>query len=200
MRPLAIIAMLISIGSAQPAGHDAVNAARWHSVTIPKHRQHEARVVAARIQRNLTRYEAVSKSTGVPAHVIAALHNMEASGSFQKHLHEGSSLQFRTRYIPKGRPKTGNPPFSWEHSANDALLYDRMHLKNWRDIGPALSACEGYNGWGYAKFRPATPSPYLWAGTSIERPGKYIADGKWSHTARSSQIGVAAIWKTLGAR
>lgn len=192
--------ILISVCSAQPAGHDQVNAARWKSAEVPKHKQHLVKVVTDRILRDRGRYEAVAKKTDVPWFVIAGLHNMEASGSFTKHLHEGSSLKFRTKYVPKGRPKTGEPPFTWEYSAIDALLYDRMDRKNWKEVGPALSACEGYNGWGYAKYHRETPSPYLWAATSIEKPGKYVADGKWSPTARSAQIGVAAIWRDLASR
>lgn len=182
----------------KPAGHDAVNAARYASATIPKHRLHEVKIIVARINKNLSRYQAVAAKTDVPAHVIGALHNMEAGGDFTRHLHEGSSLRWRTRDVPKGRPlPPAQPPFTWEFSATDALVYDRMGAKNWLEIGPALSAAEGYNGWGYAAFHKVTPSPYLWAGTSVERAGKYVADGKWSSTARSGQIGVAAIWKLL---
>jgi len=190
--------LFCAICFSQPANQPQINAARWQSATIPKHRLHEAQVIAQRIERNKARYEAVSRSTGVPWHVIASLHNMEAGGDFTCHLHEGSSLKFRTRDEPKGRPlPPANPPFSWEVSAIDAMLFDRMHLKNWQEIGSALTAAEYYNGSGYARFHPATPSPYLWAGTSVERPGKYTSDGHWSPTARSSQIGVAAIWKVL---
>ena len=193
------IHVLLVVGCfAQPANQPAINASRWNDATIPKHRLHEVQVIVQRIQRNQARYEAVSRSTGVPARVIAALHNMESGGSFQCHLHEGSSLKFRTRDVPKGRPlPPANPPFTWEFSATDAMVYDHMAAKNWREIGPALTACEGYNGFGMAKYHPQTPTPYLWAGTSVERPGKYVADGKYSPTARSSQIGVAAIWKVL---
>jgi len=197
MRIIALLLLLCLSCLAQPAGHDLVNAQRWASASIPKHRLHEVQVITNRIKANKARYESVSKQCSVPWNVIASLHNMEASGDFTKHLHEGSSLKFRTRYVPKGRPRTGSPPFTWEYSANDAMVYDRMDQKNWKQIGPALSACEGYNGWGYAKFHPFTPSPYLWAGTTVERPGKYVADGKWSSTARSGQIGVAALWKLL---
>lgn len=180
------------------ADQAALNAQRWEQSSIPKHRLHEAQVIAQRIERNRARYESVSKSTGVPWHVIASLHNMEASGDFTKHLHEGSSLKFRTKYVPKGRPlPPANPPFSWEFSATDALMFDKMYLKRWWLLGEALTACEYYNGSGYAKYHPETPSPYLWAATTVERPGKYVADGKWSPTARSAQVGVAAIWKVL---
>jgi lysozyme family protein len=184
--------------ASKPAGHDSINARRWEMATIPAHRRHEAQVIVDRINRNQARYEAVAAKTGVPWGVIAALHNMEASGDFAKHLHEGSSLKYRTKDVPKGRPlPPAQPPFTWEFSAIDALVYDRMGAKNWNDIGPALSAAEGYNGWGYAMYHPSTPSPYLWAGTTAERPGKYVADGKWSPTARSGQTGVATLWKLM---
>lgn len=198
---LPVLYLLLCIacsGATKPAGHDCVNAQRWQRASIAKHRLHEVGVVVKRIKANRARYEAVAEQTGVPWHVIAALHNMESSGSFKRHLHEGSPLTGRTEDVPKGLPKEGSPPFTWEFSAKDALFYDRMHLKNWKQIGPALSATEGYNGWGYAHYHPTTPSPYNWAATSEERPGKYVADGKWSSTARSAQIGVAAIWKALG--
>lgn len=123
---------------------------------------------------------------------------MESGGDFTCHLHEGSSLKWRTKYVPKGRPlPPAQPPFTWEFSATDAMRYDRMGEKNWNYVGAALTACELYNGAGYMKYHPETPSPYLWAATSIEKPGKYVADGKWSPTARSAQIGVAAIWLLL---
>jgi lysozyme family protein len=197
LRKLAFSLIVASTCIAQFAGHAALNAARYQNATIPKHRVHEVQVIVARIERNRARYEAVSQSTGVPAHVIASLHNMEAGGSFLLHLHEGSSLKWRTKYVPKGRPLNGTPPFSWEYSAKDALFYDRMHLKQWSDLGASLNACEDYNGSGYRRYHPGTPTPYLYAATSVERPGKYVSDGKWSPTARSKQVGIAAIWKVM---
>jgi len=179
--------------------HDALQVTRWRAAYVPQHKRREVELIAKRVIQNQARYVAVTEKTGVPWHVIAGLHNMEAGGAFTCHLHEGSSLRARTRYVPKGRPKTGTPPFAWEYSAIDALNYDSMGSKDWKRLGTALSACEGYNGDGYRRYHPSTPTPYLWAGTSVERPGKYVSDGKWSSTARSSQIGVAAIWKQLEA-
>lgn len=198
MKSLALILMLCVPCLAQPAGHAALNASRYQNATIPKHRLHEVQTIVARIERNRARYEAVSRQTGVPARVIAGLHNMESGGSFNHHLHEGSSLRWRTKYVPIGRPKDGTPPFTWEYSAKDALFYDKMHLKQWADLGASLNACEGYNGGGHWKYHPDVPTPYLYAATSVERPGKYVADGKWSPTARSKQVGIVAIWKLLG--
>lgn len=170
---------------------------RWAEATVPVHRQRSVDLVVDRILSNRQRYEAVDEKTGVPWYVIAGLHNMESSGSFQMHLHEGSSLKFRTRYVPKGRPITGNPPFTWEYSAIDALTFDKMGLVRWSELDATLYASERYNGIGYLKYHPTVPTPYLWSYTTVERPGKYVADGKWSSTARSSQVGIAAIWKRM---
>jgi hypothetical protein len=178
-------------------GQDAKQVERWQSATVAKHRAREVQLICDRITASITRYKAVSSRTAVPWFVIAGLHNMESSGSFKHHLHEGSPLTGRTRDVPKGRPTTGNPPFTWEFSAEDALRYDSMGEKNWRKLGPTLTACEDYNGSGYRKYHPETPTPYLWAATSVERPGKYVSDGRWSPTARSSQVGIAALWKEL---
>jgi lysozyme family protein len=199
MRILLLLLLSILTCLAQPAGHDLVNASRWKSATIAKHRVHEVEVIAKRIEKNIERYKKVSGETKVPWEIISGLHNMESGGSFNHHLHEGSSLKGRTKYVPKGRPLTGTPPFAWEYSAKDALLYDKMDKKNWKEVGSALSSVEKFNGDGYRKYHPETPSPYLWAGTSIEKAGKYIRDGVWSPTARSKQIGIAAIWKKLNA-
>jgi len=39
--------------------------------------------------------------------------------SFKLHLHNGDPLTARTVNVPKGRPKTGQPPFAWGISAKD---------------------------------------------------------------------------------
>ena len=137
---------------------------------------------------------------GLPWFIIACCHNMESSQSFAKHLHEGSSLQRRTRWIPKGRPKTGSPPFTWEVSAVDAMRYDRFDRSDWSTLPRVLYNLERYNGTGYLRYHRSTPSPYLWSGTTVSKPGKYVADGKWSSTAISKQVGCAAILKALGER
>jgi lysozyme family protein len=171
---------------------------RWEAATVLPSRIGEVQSVCDYILANKARYSIVESSCGVPWWVVGALHNMEASGSFTKHLHNGDPLSARTVQVPKGRPLNGNPPFTWEFSAVDALQYDHLDQVNWTDIASALYACERYNGLGYMKYHPETPTPYLWAATSVEKPGKYVADGQWNPTARSGQIGVAAIWKMLG--
>lgn len=170
---------------------------RFVRATVPPRHQPKVDKIVRRILADRSRYEGVDATTGVPWYVIAGLHNMESGGSFRHHLHEGSPLVGRTRWVPVGRPKTGNPPFKWEDSARDALEYDGMGKKRWAYLYDTLWAIEVYNGTGYWKYHRDTPSPYLYSATSEERPGKYVSDGRWSSTARSEQIGVAAIFKRM---
>lgn len=146
---------------------------------------------------NMDRYKAVSKKTGIPAFFIGIIHNMEASLSFKGHLHNGDPLTARTVQVPKKRPPNGNAPFTWEESAIDALTFDK--LSTWTDWSlPGLCfKLEGYNGWGYRKHHPQVKSPYLWSFTSIYSAGKYTADGSFSTTAVSKQVGAAALLKAM---
>lgn len=148
------------------------------------------------------RYVAVEKMrvNGVPAPVVFVLHGRESTWNFGRHLHEGSPLTGRTMYVPKGRP-LGQPPFTWEESAEDAL-YTLKHLerKNWSDLGTALQTIELYNGAGYLKYHPGIPSPYLWSGADLYNQGKYVADGKFDPLAVDKQLGCAAILKRMEER
>lgn len=158
-----------------------------------------AEAVADRLTRpeNRRRYQAVETATGVPAHVVAIIHTLEASGNFACHLHNGDPLTARTVRVPAGRPLAGEPPFAWEASAIDALTLRR--LPRWSDWSiPGIAyVLEGYNGWGYRRYHPQVKSPYLWGGTSLYRAGKYVADGTWSKTAVSRQLGGMAILARL---
>ncbi len=194
------LAALILLLLPQHGSAETLQESRWRRASVPPHRIRTVDAIAARILANRPRYEAVARQTGVPWHVIAGLHNMEAGGSFAKHLHEGSPLTGRTRYIPKGRPRHGKPPFTWEASAIDALRYDRMDAVRWSALDATLHACERYNGTGYLRHHPQVPTPYLWSHTTLYTRGKYVADGKWSSTAVSAQTGIAAIWKRLEAK
>ena len=194
------LAALILLLLPQHGSAETLQESRWRRASVPPHRVRTVDAIVARILAHRTRYEAVARQTGVPWHVIAGLHNMEAGGSFAKHLHEGSPLTGRTRYIPKGRPRHGKPPFTWEASAIDALRYDRMDAVRWSALDATLHACERYNGTGYLRHHPQVPTPYLWSHTTLYTRGKYVADGKWSSTAVSAQTGIAAIWKRLEAK
>lgn len=172
----------------------------WASAKIkPQHRD-EVLSVARKIHVNRPRYDAVSKATGVPWFVIGIIHAMECTAfpQFTQHLHNGDSLKRRTWQVPAGRP-LGDPPFTWEDSAIDALTmpgkgFDK--ITDW-SIERVAYCLELYNGWGYRLYHPEIHSPYLWSYTTNYASGKYIADGLWSSTAVSEQCGAMAILKGL---
>ena len=166
----------------------------WNKMQIRTSWRGKIDATAKRIQANKRRYLKAEAQNKVPWQIIASLHNMESPGSFRNHLHEGSPLSSRTRWVPKGHPKVGKPPFTWEESAYDLLTrWKNMKRYNWQDLGEALYRCELYNGAGYMKYHKDVNSPYLWSGTLNYARGKYVSDGKWSQTAVSSQVGVAPI-------
>ena len=94
--------------------------------------QHLDRVESAadRVLVNAERYRAVATPLGIPWYFIAALHNLESSQSFERHLHNGDPLTSRTRRVPAGRPADGAPPFTWEGSADDALRMKRLTIRS----------------------------------------------------------------------
>ena len=198
---LKIIAFCLLLMSCFSAGQvyksDDLRVQRWTKAEVKSYKVNQVDRIVDRIITNKKRYVFVDNKTDVPWYIIAVLHNMESGGSFKHHLHEGSPLTGRTRWVPKGRPTWGKPPYKWEDSAKDALAYDNMGNVRWAYLFDTIWAIQRYNGTGYWKYHRSTPSPYLYAATTIERRGKYIADGKWSSTAISKQIGAAAIIKRM---
>jgi lysozyme family protein len=145
-------------------------------------------------------YEAVAEKIGAPWFFIGAIHCMEAGLDFRRHLHNGDSLADRTRRVPAGRPADGEPPFTWEHSAADALQLRRINRVTDWSLERLLYELEGYNGWGYRMAHQHVKSPYLWSFSNHYSKGKYIADGTWSDTAVSRQCGAAVLLKRLQQR
>ena len=176
---------------------------RYNLAVIHSNRSIEVLAAAKKISQNKPRYEAVTLSlaNGMPWWFVGIIHFMEGGGKFTRHLHNGDPLTARTVNVPKGRPLAGNPPFSWEESAIDAVRY--MEEKNpvWRNLKgkwglqEILDKFEAYNGYGYKK--KGVPSPYLWSYTQFYTKGKYVADGKYDVSAVSKQPGVVAIMKAL---
>lgn len=152
---------------------------------------------ASLFERNRSRYEAIEKSSQVPAGVIFVLHGRESTWDFRTHLHNGDPLTKRTTHVPAGRPKSGSPPFSFEFSAADALEYDGLPGKNWRSLGDGLQAMEAFNGLGVQKYHSEFPTGYLWAGSSVYLGGKYVRDGVYDKTAWDKQLGAATILKWM---
>jgi lysozyme family protein len=169
----------------------------WESMEITD----SSRFIRAvrRIRANQGQYDAVAEFCRIPWQIVAVLHTRESDGNFKRHLHNGDPLTARTVRVPKGYPLVGEPPFTWEESARDALALDNLSGRPaWTDIATTLDRIERYNGLGYR--RKGLPSPYLWAGTNHEPHGKYTRDGFFDPTASDKQPGAAGLLKLLGYR
>jgi lysozyme family protein len=148
------------------------------------------------MRKSRDRYARVEKVTGVPWHFIAATHALEASFNFRAHLHNGDfPLTARTRQVPAGQPSQWLPPSDWESSAKDALrLLGFTGQTDW-SLERTLYRLEAYNGLGYRGL--GVPTPYLWSFSNHYERGKFVADGKFSRTAKSQQCGAAVMLKLL---
>jgi lysozyme family protein len=160
-------------------------------------KQNQVDGLAASIIQHRTRYEAVGTPLSIPWFFIGVIHNMESSQRFDRHLHNGDPLTARTVHVPAGRPASGDPPFTWEVSATDALLLEGLDkVTDWR-LPALLYQIEKYNGFGYRTRHPNVLSPYLWSGSQHYTSGKFVADGAFDPDAVSKQSGAAAILRRM---
>jgi lysozyme family protein len=164
----------------------------WDTCVVRPEYASIAKRVAAQIKANKPRYDVVAAATGAPWYFVGLTHYMECSLSFEKHLHNGDPLTARTKRVPAGYPKKGEPPFTWEESAIDAMM---LKPRNMPTIISVLQHLERYNGLGYRN--KGIYSPYLWSFTNHYSKGKYTMDSKFSPEAVSKQVGCAAILKEL---
>lgn len=169
--------------------------ASYDSLVVHPDKVDDVLHIVDKIKSNQDRYKAVSDKTTVPWWAIAAIHYRESGMSWGRHLHNGDPLTERTAHVPKGRPIKGDPPFTWEVSAIDALEMSWLgQVKNW-SIENALALLERYNGLGYK--RKGLPSPYVWSWTDKYERGKYVEDGRFDANVVDQQCGVAPIIKLL---
>ena len=148
-----------------------------------------------KMDANLETYQAVSDVVNVPWYFIAIIHCMEGSLNFKTHLHNGDPLRARTIHVPKGRPLSGRPPFTWQESAVDALTLEGFTA--WTDWSiPGILYClEKYNGFGYRK--KGIYSPYLWSYSNHYKRGKFTNDGVFDPDAVSKQCGGAVLLRRM---
>ena len=165
----------------------------WNKATLQSDDLQRLASTNKTIIKNRARYEEAGKRISHPElwPLIAALHWRESSGNFNTQLAQGDPLNYVSTHVPAGM----GPYATWEESA-----YDALRLKGWQNIDKwpisrQLYEAERYNGFGY--FSRGVNSPYVWAATSLQQAGKYVADGVWSSTGWDSQLGVAAILKDL---
>lgn len=147
-----------------------------------------------------SRYEKASKiikeKAGyiIPWQVIGVVHGMEASFDFSKQLLNGQLYTQRTTWVPRNR----GPWQSWEESCVDAFRWDSDYKIVPNEWGVAETAlfCERWNGMAY--WRMGNPSPYLYGFCSVQVPGKFVEDGKYSPGAITMQVGVIVQLEKIG--
>src|ERR1700719_3756853 len=172
------------------------NLARWHKMVIHPAFLPAFNHVAERLIVSKSRYQTVEAKTKVPWHVIAVIHEREASQSWAANLAQGDPWGKRSIHVPRGR----GPFKSWEDAAIDALVNcPPLTAKNtdW-SVGGALVALEEYNGLGYEQYHHIA-SPYLWSGTSEYIKGKYVADGHFDPEAVDHQLGCSGLLSRIQA-
>jgi lysozyme family protein len=169
----------------------------FNTCNIRADKAKEVESLVTKIAANQPRYAAVESELGVPWFFVGAVHCMEASLDFTCHLHNGDPLTARTVHVPAGRPKDGQPPFTWEQSATDALTL--QGVDRWRDwsVPGLLYKLEGYNGFGYRLRNTGVLSPYLWSYSNHYTSGKFVQDGVFSLGAVSKQCGAAVLLRHM---
>jgi lysozyme family protein len=174
--------------------------AMFSAAAIRAERSERVGKAATRLVGFRARYDAVENQLGIPWYFVGLIHSMESSCNFGTHLHNGDRLTGRTTHVPPNRPpaEVGDPPFTWEQSAVDALRSQKLHIVSDWSLPCVLFRLEKYNGWGY-RLKSQT-SPYLWSFTDRYISGKYVADGRYDPNAVSEQCGAAAILKRLQER
>jgi lysozyme family protein len=167
----------------------------FDSCQVRPERKAEVDHLAARLIQNKARYQVLEGLTDVPWHIIAVIHNMEASQKFNGHLHNGDPLTARTFHVPPGRPLSGNPPFTFEESGVDALRLEKMdQVEDWTLAG-ALFRLEGFNGFG--SRAKGINTPYLWSFSNHYTKGKFVSDGHFDANAVSQQCGAALLLRKM---
>jgi lysozyme family protein len=143
------------------------------------------------IERRTTLSLAGAHIIGVKWYHIAVLHRRESDADFDTYLGNGDPLHQRTTHVPKGR----GPFNTFADGAVDALRLDGLtSVVDWR-LEKIIYYCELYNGTGYDAR--GLPSPYIWGGTNIQKPGKYVADNVFRSNVWDTQPGCAPMLWTI---
>ena len=163
----------------------------WDAMVIKPSRQNEFVKLAQFAVNHKQTYQEIEARTGVKWYHVAVLHRRESDADFHTYLGNGDPLGRRTTHVPRGR----GPFATFSDGAVDALKLDGLtSVSDWR-LEKILYYCEIFNGAGYANR--GLPSPYIFGGTNIQRPGKYVADGQWDGSAWDSQPGCAPILQEI---
>ncbi|MBH8566709.1 peptidoglycan DD-metalloendopeptidase family protein [Nostoc sp. CENA67] len=186
-------------GRAKAAQSDYYNRV-WSTMSIRPDRAGIVKEAAQQAIANQSRYQSISAKTGVPWHVVAAIHYRECSYNFSQNIANGDPLTRRTTNVPAGRIPGVAPPYTFEQAAIDALTSDnRFKGVNWGNIPDLCWFLESYNGLGY--LSKGRPSPYLLASSQHYDSGLYVADGRYSASTVDRRSGtLPIIWSILNSK
>lgn len=183
-------------------------AKQWDTMIINASRRSEAERAALYAIDNKAIYREIEAATGVPWPMTACNHRRESDRQdkngnplFTTYLGNGQDLWVKTTIVPKGRgPFIRQSDAGRDHDllikafiagAKDGYAIDHLdRVKDWR-LEKMIFYLEEFNGPGYDMR--GLPSTYIWGGTNIQKPGKFIADHKFSANAMDKQLGCAAI-------
>ncbi len=165
-------------------------AKQWNAMIINPSRQKQFDDIARKQVSLKNRYLQVQTLTNVPWYSVALTHLREADNDFSKGLAQGDPWNRRSTHEPICGPFN-----SFNESCVWALKHDGMtSVHDWR-LEKILYWEEIFNGMGYDMR--GLPSPYIWGGTNIQKPGKYVEDHVFSKTRWDMQPGVAPILFTM---
>lgn len=142
------------------------------------------------------KYIPITKSTGIPWHILGVIHYRESSLNFSTWLANGDPLfkngvPAKTVNVPTGL----GPAIDFQSAALLSLQGVAIGKVKDFDIVNALIELEAWNGLGYHYHN--IPSPYLWSMTDVYTAGKYVKDGVFDQTAVDRQAGCVAILRAL---
>lgn len=149
--------------------------------------------VAARLLGYKSRYQPVTDAIGVPVIFIGPSFEREGSSNFNLNPAQGWPWRSTSKIIPH------NGPFpSWFAAALAAYRIDgldQVGAGNWTWELLCYFG-EKLNGFGYRdNYRMHTP--YLWGGTNIQMPGKYIRDHDFDPYLMDTQLGIMPVARRM---
>lgn len=163
------------------------------AMVVRPEREKDVDHVAAKLLTFKSRYQEVSAADGVPILFMAPSFEREASSNFHLNPAQGWPLTSVSRIIPH------NGPFRTWYDAAIAAYHlnglDKVGAENWTWELICFYG-ELFNGMGYRDYH-RMHSPYLWGGTNIQQPGKYIADGKFDAAHMDTQLGIIPIARRM---
>jgi lysozyme family protein len=166
----------------------------WDAMTINPSREKEFNNDAQFAVTHKLFYTEIEDATGVPWEMIAVIHRREGNANFSTYLGNGQPLIEKTTIVPIGRgPFLGSEAFI--DGGIDAVKVEGWgSILDWR-VEKQLYYCLLFNGVGSEAW--GHPSSYIWGGTNIQQPGKWIRDHVWSSTVMDIQPGCAPLLASI---